>query len=476
MKTFIVSLMAGLLTCVAMAGDQTPWSRFRGPNGSGVADQEKPPIEIGPDKNVKWKVQVPSGLSSPIIVGDKLILTAFENNKLYTIAYARDDGKELWRAEAPAEKLELYYKGEGSPAASTCATDGKRIISYFGSCGLFCYDLSGKELWKFPMPVVVMGGDFGSGVSPILEDGLVILVRDETKNARIVALDAATGSLKWEAKRLSPTSYCTPIIWDTPSGKQVVAAGHARMVGYDLKSGEEKWSFVGLPSGTCASPVVADGMVFFAGASSGGPEDQAFKMPSYDELLKMADTNKDGVISKEEAEKTFMKGFFDNFDANKDGKLTRDEWELIEKFIAEGKNAAFALKLGGSGDVTTSHILWKKTKGLPYVASAILYGGQYVMVRDGGIITAYDAKTGNEIYTERAASKGNYYASPVAANGHIYFGSLDGGVTVIKAGTSKPEVVAKSPSFGERISATPAIADNTLYLRTEKHLYAFTQK
>lgn len=475
MKILTALFSLGLLACAATAGDHAPWPRFRGPNGSGVADQEKPPIEIGPEKNVKWKVSVPEGLSSPIIVGDKIVLTAFDNNKLYTIAYARENGKEIWRAEAPAEKIERYYKGEGSPAAAACASDGQRIISYFASCGIFCYDLSGKELWKFPLPTVVMSGDFGSGVSPILEDGMVILVRDEAKNSRIIALDGTTGSLKWETKRLSPLSYSTPIMWDTPSGKQVVAAGHARMVGYDLKSGEEKWTFVGLPSGTVASPVVADGMLYFAGASSG--EDQEFKMPSYDELLKQADTNKDGVISKEEAEKTFMKGFFDNFDANKDGKLTRDEWELIQRFVTEGKNTAFAMKPGGTGDVTTSHVLWKKSKGLPYVSSGILYRGQYVMVRDGGIVTAYDAKTGDQIYSERAISKSNYYASPVAANGYIYFASLmDGVVTVLKAGTSKPEVVAKSPSFGERISATPAIADNTLYLRTEKHLYAFTQK
>src|SRR5207248_6821173 len=122
-------------------------------------------------------------------------------------------------------------------------------------------------------------------------------------------------------------------------------------------------------------------------------------------------------------------------------------------------------------------VLWKKSKGLPYVSSGILYRGQYLVVRDGGIVSAYDAKTGNELYTERAAATGNYYASPVAANGYIYLASLnDGVVTVLKAGTAKPEVVAKNPKFGERLSATPAIADNTLYIRTEKHLYAFAEK
>lgn len=125
-------------------------------------------------------------------------------------------------------------------------------------------------------------------------------------------------------------------------------------------------------------------------------------------------------------------------------------------------------------DVTDTHMLWKTTKGLPYIASAIAYHGQYVMVKDGGIVTALDVKTGDEVYQGRAVSAGRYYASPVAANGHIFFVALDdGAVTVLKAGTDKPKVVAKNEALGERVAATPAIADDTLYVRTEKHLYAF---
>jgi outer membrane protein assembly factor BamB len=479
MKSLIALATVGLFAAVGLSADkQLAWPRFRGPGGSGVADQQKPPVELGPDKNVKWKVAVPSGLSSPIVAGDNLVITAFEGGKLYTIAYRRTDGAEAWRSEAPAERIEPYYKAEGSPAASTPATDGERIVSYFGSCGVFCYDLAGKELWKFEMPLVAIGGNFGSGVSPILADGMVVLVRDETKNSRILALDAATGSLQWEKKRQSPVSYCTPIVWDTPAGKQVVAAGHGRMIGYDLKTGVEKWFVAGMPTGPCSSPVVADGTLFFAGWSPGGPDDKENQMPSFDVLLKQADTNKDGVLSREEAQKTHLKDFFDSLDTNQDGKITRDEWDAMIKFMSDGKNSAFALSPGGTGDVTSSHLLWKKTKGLPYVSSALVYRGQYVMVKDGGLVTALDAKTGKEVYLlERVAASGRYYASPVAANGHIYFTTLDdGAVTVLKAGSSKPEVVTKNPKLGERVAATPAIADNALYIRTDKHLYAFAGK
>lgn len=146
------------------------------------------------------------------------------------------------------------------------------------------------------------------------------------------------------------------------------------------------------------------------------------------------------------------------------------------KFMAEGKNGAFALKSGGSGDVTASHVLWKKTKGTPWIPSALVYRGQYVMVKDGGIVTAYDAKTGQEIYQERAVAAGRYYASPVAANGYIYFASLDdGAVTVLKAGSDKPEVAAKNPKLGQRVAATPAIAGDVLFIRTDKYIYAFAE-
>ena len=202
-------------------------------------------------------------------------------------------------------------------------------------------------------------------------------------------------------------------------------------------------------------------------------------MPTFDALHKQANAKEEGVITKEEAQSNpMLKGGFEMLDTNKDGKLTRDEYDTILRFVAEGKNVAFALKSGGKGDLITSNVLWKKTKGLPYIPSALVYQGQYVMVKDGGLVTAYDANTGKDVYVqERVAAQGRYYASPVAANGNIYFTSLDDGVvTVLKAGADKPTVVAKNPKLAERTAATPAIADDTLYVRTAGHLYAFAEK
>jgi outer membrane protein assembly factor BamB len=473
----ITIVVLGLWTIAGPAGDGPGWPQFRGPNGSGVADDQRPPVEFGPTKNLKWKVPAPAGLSSPITAGDKLVITGFEDGKLYTVAYDRATGKEAWRKQAPAKQIEAYFKKGGSPASSTLASDGTRVFAFFGSCGIFCYDLAGKELWQFEMPTAVTGGNFGTGSSPIVADGTVIVVRDELKGSKIVALDAVTGKPQWQKARLSPSSFTTPVVWDTPGGKQLVVAGHARLLAYDLKTGAEKWSVTGIPSGPCASPVVADGCLFFAGWSPGGAEDE-FKMPSFEDLLKQFDKDKDGALSREELKKSMFEDFFDSWDANKDGKVTRDEWDNLLKFISEGNSAALAVKAGGEGDVTKSHVLWKKTKGLPQVASGLVYRGQYVLVKDGGLVTAYDAKSGKQIYVqERVLPAGPYWASPVAANGNIYFTSYtDGAVTVLKAGAATPVVVAQNPGLGETVGATPAIADNTLYIRTQGHLYAFSPK
>jgi len=469
-----VAVVALFVESASSAEPASPWPRFRGPNGSGVADDQHPPVEFGPDKDIRWKVAVPRGISSPIIAGDNLVITAFEDGKLYTIAYDRKSGKEAWRAEAPARQIEPFHKFEGSPATPTPATNDQRIVSYFGSCGLFCYDLKGKELWKYELPAAKLPGDFGSGVSPIIADGLVVLVRDQMTDAKIIAVDIATGEPKWQTKRISLVSYATPVIWETAAGKQVAAAGHARLTGYDLRTGSEKWFVTGVPAGTCASPVAGENLLLFAGTTTSSTDGQEPEYPKFDDLLKQLDADKDGALSREEAEKEFQ-GFFDNQDANKDGKITREEWDAIAKFFAEGQDVALGLKPGAMGDATMSNVQWTQKKGLPYLASAILYRGRYFMVKDGGIVTALSPASGKGLYRGRIA-EGKYYASPVASNGFVYFTSLDGEVTVVKADSDQLEIVVQNPKLDERTAASPAIADDTIYLRTDQHLYAFTGK
>jgi len=213
MKTLLTAAL--LITSLPVFAGDANWPRFRGLDGAGVADSEKPPVEFGPEKNVLWQVATPSGPSSPCIWKDRIFLTAFDGGKLWTLCLDRTTGKELWRRDAGAEKIETFLANQGSPAAATPATDGERVIVYFGSCGLIAYDFAGKELWRHTLPCAETNNDFGSGTSPILADGLVVLVRDLKADSAVFVLDAATGKPVWKTARPGMfTGYSTPAIWE----------------------------------------------------------------------------------------------------------------------------------------------------------------------------------------------------------------------------------------------------------------------
>ncbi len=462
--------MLSLMLVAALVAPPS-WPQFRGTGAAGVDDAANPPAEFGPDKNLAWKVPVPAGFSSPVVWGDALFLTGLDGGKLYTLCYSRADGKELWRREAPADKLEAYHKTEGSPAASTVATDGTRVVAYFGSCGLVCYDFAGNKLWEFRLPVAKTANDFGTGTSPILADGLVILGRDVSNGSKLFALDAATGSLKWEAPRERfPTSFASPAVWDTPAGKQVVVPGAMQLCGYELTTGKLVWTVSGLAAVPCTTPVVVDGNLVYAAWSPGGSAE--FKMPSFDELLKTGDANGDGAIDAKECDNTFIKGFFENNDTNHDGKITRDEWDAQIKFMSAGKNVAVSIRPGGTGEISATHVNWKLTKGLPYVPSPLAYKGQLITVNMRGLVSAANAQTGAEVYLDENVGLTGVYASPVGAGGRVYLFGLDGTAVVLKAGADSPEVLSKA-KLGERVAATPAVVGDVMYVRGAKHLFAF---
>ncbi len=468
-QLFSIAIAAMTAACTTNAADN--WPQFRGPNASGVSASAKPPTEFAPGTNQLWKVPVPSGMSSPCVWRDWIFLTAFDGGKLETLCYQRRDGQLLWKQDAQAEKLEEFHSTEGSPAASTPATDGKRVVSYFGSCGLICYDLKGKELWRHPLPTAQTAGSFGSGASPVIVDGLVLVNRDQVTGSSLLAVNLGTGKKIWEATRPDVTqSFGTPIFWKNQGAKEVVMSGSLKLKGYDLETGAERWSLAGMPSFTCTTPVLGDGMLFFAGWSPGKADGP---MPAFADMAKGADKNNDGVITPEEAKGSWIESFFKSLDANGDGKLVAEDLELMKANMAKGENVLVAVKPGGKGMLSESQVAWKQTRGLPYVPCPLYYEGRVYLVKDGGIVSSFDAKTGQPNYQqERIDAIGNYYASPVAADGRVYFASLNGRVTVLAAGGEMPKILHRA-DFGERISATPALVENMLYLRTATALYAF---
>jgi outer membrane protein assembly factor BamB len=450
----------------------TPWPQFRGPDGSGVAEGQKPVVEFGPEKNLLWRAELPSGASSPIVTGDYIITTGFDGAKLFTICLRRSDGRELWRVPAPAEQIEDFHAKEGSPAASTPATDGERVVVYFGSCGLLCYDLAGKELWRVPMPVAQTNNRFGSGTSPILVDGRVYLVRDLQADSALFCFDAATGKQLWKIVRDGfPTGWSTPLLWRRDGQAELVVGGALRLKAYDPSSGAERWTVRNLSAVNCTTPVAGDGLLYFGGWSPGGED---APMPEFSMLLQ-ADADGDGALSKPETAQSFLKDFFESNDTNKDGKITRDEWDGMVGFLKKGQNALIAVKPGAKDDATESGVAWRATRGLPYVPSPLFYRGRIYLLKDGGLASCYEAKSGAAIYTQtRLGVSGSIYTSPVAADGRIYGATLEGIAFAYAAG-EKPELLAKV-DLGERISATPAIAGNTLYYRSATRLWAFGTK
>jgi outer membrane protein assembly factor BamB len=472
-RTLSLAACCGCLNLFAAdpaSGAADAWPAFRGPNSSGLSAGARPPSRIGPTNNVLWSADLPWSPSSPCVSGDRIFLTTFADGKLETRAYSTAGGKLLWSRVAPADKLEEYHPASGSPATATPVADGHCVISYFGSYGLICYDLDGKELWQQRMPVAKTHGSFGSGTSPILAGDRVILNRDLLAGSSLLAFDVKDGHKLWETPRPElPTSYSTPILWKQDGLAELIVAGSLSLRAYDPMTGGERWRVQGLPAAACTTPVIGGDWLYFAGWSP-GKADAPF--PGWPSLLEKFDKNADGVLSADEmqGEAAFIKAF--DFDNN--GKVVKEEWDRLMEALRSGENSLLAIKPGGAGDVTASHVAWKASKGLPYVPSPLYYEGRVYLIKDGGMFSSFDAKTGEPAYLQERLqdASGGYYASPVAADGRIYVASLKGKFTVIKAGGDKPEILHQA-DFGEPIDATPALVGERLYLRTRTKLYAF---
>jgi outer membrane protein assembly factor BamB len=469
-KIFRVAAVLWLGSPLFFAAPPPNWPQFRGANGAGVATGARPPVKIGPTESVLWRVDVPWSPSSPCVWGDRIFLTTFNEGQLEVRCHDAAEGRLRWSRPIKPDAVEEHHRSDGSPAASTPATDGRHVVSYFGSFGLICHDFAGQELWRRPLPLAESGGKFGSGTSPIIVGRHVLLNRDQHQYSSLLAVDVETGRTLWETPRPDAAgSFGSPAYWRNGDEEQIVLAGTARLKGYALQTGAERWVVDGVTGMVCTTPVVGDGLLYFAAWSPGQADSP--RLP-WEEFVKRNDKNGDGVVHLEELDanrRDYMRGM----DRTRDGKFTSEDWELLKKGDARADNLLLALKPGGRGDISESHVAWKYRRALPYVPSPLIYDGRIYFVKDGGLMSSLDAKTGEPYYAqERIGANGNYYASPVAADGRIYVASLPGKLTVVKAGGSKPEILHQA-DFGTRILATPALVGDRIYLRTTTHLWAF---
>jgi outer membrane protein assembly factor BamB len=507
-------LMPRLVSCLALvaaywlAGGpalaQNPgkgawWPQFRGPNSLGVSLEEKKlPIHFGPDRNVLWKTPLPAGHSSPCVWGDRIVVTAFDKAamKLETICLSRDDGKILWRRPVPTEKIENVHVA-GSPAVATPVADGERIYAYFGSFGLLCYNFAGEEIWKLPLPLAASFQ--GTGASPVLAGELLLLHREFNPEPCLMGVERRTGAIAWKTpfKLASvagpPDGYATPVVWRHNGVEEVVILSPTHIAAFSLKDGKERWSLPTTCTAAC-TPALGDGVLFVVSHQLGRDPGESDPMPSFEELLKKADKDGDGLISQSEfpdnlhifqRPETSIKGavtgvkvkwFFARLDRNGDGKLNKKEWEAFlagykmrRAFL--GEPGLVAIRPDEGGAVAKSSVQWREKRALPEVPSPLHYRERVYLVKDGGIATCLEAKSGKVVYRERLGAPGAFFASPVAGDGKIYACSRGGMVVVLAAG-DQLKVLARN-NLGEDINATPAIVDGKLYIRTDAALYAF---
>ncbi len=468
---FVSTLCLWLSGALSLPAATTEWTRFRGPNGSGLSTATRIPAEFGPDKNVIWRLSLPQGHSSPILYENRIYLTAFRGDQLVTMAIDRQAGRILWERSAPHVSTKMIDK-RNNAASPSPVVEANGVYVFFPDYGLIAYDASGKELWK--MPLGPFNNIYGMGASPVIAGNLLVLACDQSLGSHVMAIDKRTGKQVWRVDRPEAKSgHSTPILWRDKDGRdQILLPGSFLLTSYDAATGKKLWWVGGLSFEMKSTPVIGGDTIYVNGygAPVNDPGNKV-SVPAADEVWKTADANGDGVIAKTEFPKFTQAFWFDVADLNTNGSLTKDEWAYYRAAL-DSENGMLAIRLGGSGDMSDTAIRWKYQRSVPQLPSPLLYQGVLYMVNDNGIVTTLNPETGALIKQGRlTGAPGAVFASPVAADGHVFFTTEAGAVVVVLPGG---DLTVKSVNaLNEEAYATPAMADGRIYVRTTQALYAF---
>jgi outer membrane protein assembly factor BamB len=463
-----------LVLCLAtLALPAADWPRFRGPNGSGVADAKNLPDTFGPDNNLVWKTAMLPGYSSPIVAGDRIFLTAHEKDQLYTIALDRASGAEVWKRPAPKG---MKPRLPNSPVSPSPASDGSNVYVFFESFGLVSYDRDGKERWQMPLGPFT-AAPYGMGSSPILHDRRLYMLCDLDTGSYLLAADKDTGKFIWKKDRPEVThGFSTPIVYQPRQGPtQLIISGSYQVVGYSADTGEKIWWVGGLAWQAKSLPVIHGDTLFLHSFMASVSElGQPSTIEPFEKVLAAHDKDKDGKLAKDEAPNKEMQQLFFLFDLDKDGFVDKSEWD-VQFARNQFKSGLFAIRLGGKGDVTNTHVLWTYEKSLPNIPSPLYYDGAVYLLREGGILTSFNPKTGEVLKQGRVqGALEPFFASPVAADGKIYLLTKSCKVAVLK--TAPEWQVLSVNDLADDCWATPAIDGNRIYVRTQSAVYAFGAK
>jgi outer membrane protein assembly factor BamB len=406
---FPLAFVAFFLSQILVDGGD--WPRFRGPNGTGIAADRDVPIKWTAE-NVLWKTPLPGvGHSSPIVCKGRIFLqsASADGGERALLCLDADKGDILWKTLSPGDRAKKHPLN--SFASSTPATDGERVYAAFWdgrAIHLGAYQFKdGKPLWEKNLGA--FKSQHGFGHSPMALDGKVILADDQDGSARLLAFDAKTGEKVWETKRKSYRAcYSTPFVHVQPNGdKELIVASTAGITGYNPADGKANWWYTWSFVGMPLRTVASPIVA-------------------------------NGLV----------------FANSGDGS---------------GARSTIAVKLGGKGDVTADNLAWQNRQNLPfpYVPCLLAHGDYLYSVHDNGRASCHVARTGEEVWQEEL--KGKFTASPILVDGKIYAVADNGSVYVFAAATEF-KLLAKN-SIGEAVSSTPAVADNRLFIRGEKHLF-----
>jgi outer membrane protein assembly factor BamB len=425
---------------LATAGFAQNWPSFRGPGATGVLDTPHgAPVswDVAANRNIAWRTEIPGlGHSSPIVWEDRVFVTtavssdpkavfqyplagqldrrtdlAKQQFKLYCLD--RHTGKILWEKVAAERAPAVARHPHNSYASATPATDGKRVVAFFGSEGLYAFDLDGKMLWQQDVGPLDQGAfdvpdyKWGSASSPIIYRDLVIVQCDQQKGSFVAAFDAATGKPRWRTQRDAIPSWATPTVYEGEKRAELVTNGAEYFRGYDPATGAELWKIKGTSMISVPTPFAAHGLIYLAS------------------------------------------GYY----------------RFIQPIVA--------LKPGATGEVAAERVAWRTEKGAPYLPTPIVYGDYFYSFNHRGILTVYNATTGERIYEQRLGEGAAFSSSPVATGGRLYAASEDGDVYVVKAGPTF-ELLAVN-KMNEVVMATPALSNGILIVRGLNHVFGISE-
>ena len=429
------------------------------------------PDHLDATEALTWRSALDSGHSTPVICRGKIFLTTYrpESKELALVALDEKSGQALWRKAIIPESIEQTHP-IGNPATATPACDGDRLFVFFGSAGLLCYDLEGRKLWEQKMGP--FRDEYGAGSSPILLEDKVIVNQDHDTDSFLAAFDRTTGRRLWKTNRPDAVrSYSTPAVWKHDGHDELLVAGALRLNAYNPVDGTPLWWLSGLARIVIPTPVTSGPFIYMASWAPGGDSGKRIALVPWETAVAKWDANHDGKLSKDEIDDHEVLDRFFRMDLNQDGMLDQREWEKHAEVFRRAQNSILAIKPSGHGELDDSVVVWKHSRGIPYVATPVLDRGILWMVKEGGIVTKLDAASGELLQEERVPGFGNYFASPVAGDGRIYFASESGTVTIVAS--QRDWRVISSRDFHEKIYATPCLNGDRLYLRTERALYCF---